>query len=128
MSKPKGDYVVGKGRPPVETRFRPGRSGNIGGRPKGAKGINTIVKDVLNSKVTIVEGHRKRTISKLEFIVTRLANDAAQGKPAAVKSLLDLIKTYPIADRVHEAVPPITSEMTAKEAADLFGRTLREVG
>ena len=126
MTKHKGDYVVGRGRPPIETRYRPRQSGNPRGRPKGAKGVNTIMREVLNSEVTILEGGRERTISKLEFIVTRLANDAAQGKQAAVKSILELLARYPMTDRAQAAAPTITKEMTAKEAADAYARTLEQ--
>ena len=31
------DYQVGYGKPPIETRFKSGQSGNPRGRPKGAK-------------------------------------------------------------------------------------------
>jgi hypothetical protein len=34
---PNPDYVVGPGRPPLETRFQKGRSGNQRGRPRRAK-------------------------------------------------------------------------------------------
>ena len=29
-----GDYVVGRGRPPVASRFKPGQSGNPKGQPR----------------------------------------------------------------------------------------------
>jgi Family of unknown function (DUF5681) len=32
-----GDYRVGYGKPPLETRFKQGQSGNPRGRPRGAK-------------------------------------------------------------------------------------------
>lgn len=34
---PASDYEVGYGKPPQQTRFKPGQSGNPRGRPKGAK-------------------------------------------------------------------------------------------
>src|SRR5438105_4983911 len=40
-------YEVGYGKPPVHTRFPKGVSGNPAGRPKGAKGLNTIVRERL---------------------------------------------------------------------------------
>lgn len=36
-------YEVGKGKPPVHTRFGPDRLGNRGGRPKGARNADTVV-------------------------------------------------------------------------------------
>lgn len=128
MTNPRGCDAVGKGRPPKATQFKKGQSGNPGGRPKGAKGVNTIVREVLNSKVTILEGGRRRKISKLEFIVTRLANDAAQGRPAAVKSMLELLKAYPMTDSAQEAATRVTLDMTPQEAAEAYGRVRKEIG
>ena len=34
-----GDYEVGYGRPPKETRFTPGKSGNPKGRPKRKRSL-----------------------------------------------------------------------------------------
>ena len=36
VDKPKGTDAVGYGRPPAESRFVPGKSGNPSGRPKAA--------------------------------------------------------------------------------------------
>jgi hypothetical protein len=36
---PKGEYRVGYGRPPLNTRFKSGHSGNPKGRPKGSKSL-----------------------------------------------------------------------------------------
>jgi Family of unknown function (DUF5681) len=41
---PSSVYKVGKSKPPIETRFRPGHSGNPKGRPKGAKNKSKPVK------------------------------------------------------------------------------------
>jgi hypothetical protein len=36
-----GDYQVGYGKPPKHTQFKPGKSGNPQGRPKGTKNLKT---------------------------------------------------------------------------------------
>jgi hypothetical protein len=36
------NYSVGYGRPPITSRFKPGVSGNIKGRPKGSKNLKTV--------------------------------------------------------------------------------------
>ena len=36
-----GDYRVGYGKPPLETRFKKGQSGNPGGRPRRARNLMT---------------------------------------------------------------------------------------
>ena len=44
MSKNKVGYC----NPPIESRFKKGHSGNIKGRPKGDKNINTLLKKEVN--------------------------------------------------------------------------------
>ncbi len=51
--KADADYDVGYGRPPEATQFKPGRSGNPNGRPKGAKSEDTIVRSVMHRKVAL---------------------------------------------------------------------------
>ena len=43
-------YDVGYGKPPVNTRFRKGQSGNPHGRPRGARSASTILNAALKSK------------------------------------------------------------------------------
>ena len=40
-------YSIGYKKPPLGTRFRPGKSGNPKGRPKGAKSFDNEVKEEL---------------------------------------------------------------------------------
>jgi hypothetical protein len=48
-----GDSSIGYGRPPMHTRFKPGQSGNVKGRPRGSKNLTTTMTKELNQKVTI---------------------------------------------------------------------------
>jgi hypothetical protein len=47
-SEKKGDYEVGYGKPPRDTRFPKGQSGNPRGRPSGAKNLKTLLSEALN--------------------------------------------------------------------------------
>lgn len=73
------DYEVGYGRPPKRTQFKPGRSGNPKGRPKGTRNEATIWLSVFNKKVTIREGGKNRTVSLLEAMILKFAEDAVRG-------------------------------------------------
>jgi hypothetical protein len=43
-------YKVGYGRPPKATQFKPGKSGNPKGRPKGPKSVGAVLQDNPSSK------------------------------------------------------------------------------
>jgi hypothetical protein len=60
-----GDYLVGKGRPPVHTRWQRGQSGNPNGRPKGHRNIRSELREIASQKVTVRDGNAKRRVSLL---------------------------------------------------------------
>jgi hypothetical protein len=83
------DYEVGRGRPPRTSQFKPGQSGNPGGRKKGSRNFKTIVLEVLDSEIELTEGGRKRKVPLIKAILLRQAQDALRGQPRAMDSLLD---------------------------------------
>ena len=84
-------YRIGYGRPPAETQFQPGQSGNPKGRAKGSRNLLTLVQKALDETVVVnVNGNRKR-ISKLEAAFTQQANKAAAGDPRAIRLMLDVL-------------------------------------
>ncbi len=56
------DYEVGRGKPPRSSQFKPGQSGNPGGRKKGSRNFRTIVLEVLDSEIELTEGGRTRRV------------------------------------------------------------------
>ena len=72
-------YEVGYGRPPRDHQFKPGKSGNPKGRPKGAKSEASIWQTRLNEKIEVREGGRVRKITVREAIVLRCIEDALKG-------------------------------------------------
>lgn len=88
------DYAVGYGRPPRETRFQPGRSGNPTGRPRKRKTVGAVIEEALARRIKVQENGRSRSLSAEEIIVTRLTHNAARGDLRAVKMLYSLRAGY----------------------------------
>jgi hypothetical protein len=83
------DYEVGRGKPPRSSRFKPGQSGNPGGRKKGSLNMRTVLKAVLESEIEVTENGYRRKVPLLEAILLRQANEAVRGQLRAGDSLLD---------------------------------------
>jgi hypothetical protein len=73
------DYEVGYQKPPKNTRFQKGVSGNPTGRPKKAAEFHSIFMKESESLMTIIDNGRRRRISKLEAIAKQLHNKALTG-------------------------------------------------
>jgi hypothetical protein len=91
MADKKDDYEVGYGKPPQNTRFKKGQSGNPRGRAPGDKDLKTLLIDTLNEPVVVTENGGRRTISKRQAIVKQLVNQSAKGDWRAVKLLVDML-------------------------------------
>lgn len=88
----RGDYLVGYGRPPKETRFQPGQSGNKNGRPKGSKNLGALFAQELAQIAKITERGRLRKMSKQQVLVKSLVNEALKGNPKATALVVDQIR------------------------------------
>ena len=103
-------YVVGYGKPPKHSQFKPGRSGNPKGRPKHARGLRTIVKEVLLEKVPIRTNGKDRRVTRLEALVLKQVELAGKGEARALEKLIQLYMTL---------VPETEAEPMAVAAAEL---------
>jgi hypothetical protein len=92
QTPPDKGYEVGYGRPPKQTQFKPGRSGNPKGRPPKSKNVETLIKNELDAKVTIKEAGRELRITKREAIVKQLVNSALRGDPRKLLLMLKYIE------------------------------------
>ena len=91
--RPSGDgknYEVGYGRPPKATQFKPGRSGNPRGRPKGSRNLATDLSAELGELITVREDGRSRRISKQRALIKSLMARALQGDVRATAAVLAL--------------------------------------
>lgn len=84
------DYDVGYGKPPKHSQFKPGQSGNPKGRPKHAKGLNTIVRETLGGKVAVRTATGTKQISKIEAVLQKTLEKAMKGDARAQLELMKL--------------------------------------
>ena len=88
-----GAHAVGYCRPPLQSRFKAGQSGNPKGREKQSLNGRTIMKQVLNEVMQIREGGRVRRVSTFEALVRTTLSRALKGDPKAVNSFLLLMRS-----------------------------------
>jgi replication-associated recombination protein RarA len=85
-------YEIGYRRPPASGRFKPGKSGNPQGRPKGSRNFLTLLEQELNKTISVTENGRKRKLTRLQAIVKRMVNSALAGDQRALLNLLEIMK------------------------------------
>src|SRR5712671_1668086 len=106
----KPDYEVGYGKPPRDTRFPKGQSGNPRGRPPGAKNLKTLLSEALNEPVIVTDQNGgRRKVTKRQAIVTQLVNRSATADFRAIKILLDIVRDI---ERQTEPTAPETSDFS----------------
>lgn len=114
MSNEQDDYKVGYGRPPLQSRFKKGKSGNPKGRKKGSKGLKTLIAEELYRPVEIKDsrGHVKR-IPLIQAALRGLGARSVKDNRAAIVAL-SLIDRLEAADTASGLI-----DMDELRAADL---------
>jgi hypothetical protein len=90
-SKKKG-YEVGYGRPPKDTQFRKGRSGNPKGRPKKRRDIVSTLERTLAEPFTYREGDQVREMPAEEGLMFAQVLKAMQGDQGAFNDVMKQAK------------------------------------
>jgi hypothetical protein len=84
-------YPIGRGRPPVRTRFKPGKSGNPAGRPKRLPPVGRVIHAEL-TEVVSVAGRKMR---KIDAVVHALVQQAIAGNLRATAVLFAALARTP---------------------------------
>jgi hypothetical protein len=79
------------GSPPIHTRFKPGQSGNLKGRPKkDSKQFPELIDGIFESDVEYVEDGRRKSLSRKELAVKQHIQKGIRGNLANIAALLDM--------------------------------------
>ena len=99
-ARPTGDYEVGHCRPPVATRFKPGASGNPGGRPKRRASALELLRAALDQPVTVRAGGAAMRISRREQMFRAMVDRAAKGDARAFALVMKLMREQEAKDEI----------------------------
>jgi Family of unknown function (DUF5681) len=114
MSETEGGGVVGYKRPPSDTRFRPGRSGNPAGRPKRRLSFWDALLAELATAMPGKDPEQAR--SKLQALVKTLVDSAIAGNARAQSLVLGALAR--LGDPENSETPPLTPD--DKEILDAY--------
>lgn len=94
-------YDVGFSKPPIQTRFKPGQSGNPAGRPRGVKRsllpslaeerIKTLIMEEAYRTISIVDKGRRLDIPIIAAVLRTLAMNAIKGNNRAAHVFSTLV-------------------------------------
>jgi Family of unknown function (DUF5681) len=111
MSERKRDYAVGRGKPPLHSRFKKGESGNPRGqRPKN---LPALLVAALDEKVVVTIDGERREITKREAVAIQLVNKSTGANLRATKMLIDALKD--VEGKAGVAPPPEPAAFTAAD-------------
>ena len=122
MSASNDGYEVGYGRPPKETRWKKGQSGNAGRKKRRPASVGTveIIDRLFGEPIEIVENGVVRKVSTLEAILMRLWAAEISGSKRAGRVRLQFQQLVPKDDKKREV---IIEAIMAKNMIEWQGRT-----
>jgi Family of unknown function (DUF5681) len=92
-SKDNARYQVGYGKPPKNTQFKPGQSGNPRGRKAISGNIWNEARSAFAKPMRVKEGKTTKTVSTAEAYVRKKVSDALRGDWKAFNWVLQRIET-----------------------------------
>jgi hypothetical protein len=88
------DHSIGYGKPPIETRFKPGQSGNPKGRPRRSSKLLKRIQDLFSEPVSIRMGNKLHRAPVIEVILRKQMEMALKGDRKALQDVFNNAKAF----------------------------------
>jgi hypothetical protein len=111
------DYTVGRGQPPQHSQFKPGQSGNPGGRKKGCLNLKTVVRRAMESDIELTLNGVTQQMPMLQALILGLAQQGLRGNIKAIELFLGIAERH--CDSPEEEVEELGEEDLAILARSL---------
>jgi hypothetical protein len=113
MAGTDGEYKVGRGKPPLHSRFKKGQSGNPRGPRPRVKNLPALLVAALNEPVVVTANGEPREITKREAVIAQLVDKSTGADLRATKMLIDMLTD--IERRAGMTAPPEPPLFTAAD-------------
>jgi len=90
------EYKVGYRKPPTQTRFKKGQSGNPSGRPKRVSIIDPgmLLEGIDNEEINVVENGKRKRMPNAEIEFRQLFTKALKGDLGAARHIFNMATEY----------------------------------
>jgi hypothetical protein len=85
------DYEVGYRKPPKDSQFKKGQSGNPKGRTRQTRNLKTDLMKILGQRISVREGDRKFKVSGQEGALMALMANCLKRDTKAISTLVNLV-------------------------------------
>ena len=117
-------HQVGYGKPPRDSRFKAGQSGNPKGRKKGAKTIRGVMKAAINEKISVSIGGKTKRMTKLEAIVQKTIASSLSGDAASTRLFFQMLLITGLQHEVEDALSADHMDVLGQQDQAMFDRFL----
>jgi hypothetical protein len=118
---------IGYAKPPKQSQFVKGQSGNPNGRPKGSQNLATLLRKIMRQLVKVTENGRSLEMSKGQAILVQLTNKALRGDIQAIHEFRHWNQWFEDSTKV--SIPsPISNDDDSTVIASILERIQRSYG